>query len=113
MGLLPESQRVLARRLAGASSSSVDVASLDAIEEPLSRLLAAAVLLRAGQASPPVLDKAIQTASDQGWRRPLLAWLGLAAQRAEQAGNALEAARLRARMSLVAPAAPAAPVRSP
>ncbi len=38
----------------------------------------------------------------QGWRRPLLAWLGVAAQRAEQAGAVEEAQRLRRRMALAA-----------
>lgn len=109
--LLPEPQRLLARQLAVTASAAELASALDAMEEPLSRLLASAMLLRAGQASPAVLDKAIQTASDQGWRKPLLAWLGLAAQRAEQVGNVPEAARLRARMNLVAPAAPT--VRKP
>lgn len=114
--LLPLQQRLLARRLssatevgsAAAASGQVDVSALRSIDEPLSRLLASAVVLRAGQASPAVMQNAIHTASDQGWRKPLLAWLGLAAQRAEQAGNAQEAASLRARMALVAPAPPAA-----
>ena len=36
------------------------------------------------------------------WRRPLLAWLGVQAQRAEQAGATDEAQRLRRRMALAA-----------
>ena len=46
---------------------------------------------------------AIDTASAQGWRRPLLMWLGVAQQRAQAAGNAAEAARLQRRIDLVAP----------
>lgn len=122
--LLPAPQQVLARRLAGAAASpgTADSPAPESITEPLSRLLACAVLLRAGQAGPAVLQDAIHTAAEQGWRKPLLAWLGLAAQRAEQAGNAPEAARLRARMALAAPvravqpahAQPASPaVRTP
>lgn len=105
LDLLPPAQRGLARQLTQplAADASQAVSALQTIDEPLSRLLAAAVLLRAGQGSPAVLQDAINTASDQGWRKPLLAWLGLAAQRAEQAGQAPEAARLRARMALVAP----------
>ncbi len=107
LDLLPTAQRGLARHLAQPAPAPADASqaasTLQTIDEPLSRLLAAAVLLRAGQASPAVLQDAINTASDQGWRKPLLAWLGLAAQRAEQAGQAPEAARLRARMALVAP----------
>jgi len=43
----------------------------------------------------------VATASDQGWRRPLLAWLGVQRLRAEQAGDAQEARRLRRRMDIV------------
>jgi hypothetical protein len=73
-----------------------------AIEDPLSRLIAAGVLFRSGQASPQVLVLATETASAQGWRRPLLAWLGVQAARAEQAGAAEEAQRIRRRMALAA-----------
>jgi hypothetical protein len=44
---------------------------------------------------------AADTASAQGWRRPLLAWLLARAQRAEQAGNVEEAAALRRRVAVV------------
>ena len=63
-------------------------------------MLAAGVLLQTGRASPAVIEQAINTASRQGWRRPLLAWLGVQAQRAEQGGDAEEAARLRRRMAI-------------
>jgi hypothetical protein len=79
-----------------------DVASIKAISDPLSRLVAAGVLFRLGRASPEVLVLASDTASAQGWRRPLLAWLGVQAMRAEQAGAVDEAQRLRRRMALVA-----------
>jgi hypothetical protein len=79
-----------------------DAAALGAIEDPLSRLVAAGVLFRSGRASPQVLVLASDTASAQGWRRPLLAWLGVQAQRAEQAGATEEAQRLRRRIALVA-----------
>jgi len=72
------------------------------IEDPLSRLIAAGVLFRTGQAAPEVLLLAADTASAQGWRRPLLAWLGVQAARAEQAGAAEEARRIRRRMALAA-----------
>jgi hypothetical protein len=77
-----------------------DAGALGAIEDPLSRLVAAGVLFRMGRANPQVLDAAAETASAQGWRRPLLAWLGVQAARAEQAGATEEAQRLRRRMDL-------------
>ena len=93
--LLPAQHRAVA-------AGQGDAAALGAIEDPLSRLVAAGVLFRGGRASPPVLVLASDTASAQGWRRPLLAWLGVQAQRAEQAGATDEAQRLRRRMALVA-----------
>ncbi len=77
------------------------VASLPSAEEPLTQLVAAAVLLQAGRASPAVVAQAVDTASAQGWRRPLMAWLGVQARLAEQGGDAAEAARIRRRMALV------------
>jgi hypothetical protein len=86
--LLPAPHRALASSLAG-------------IEDPLSRLIAAGVLLRTGRATPQTLAAAIDTASQQGWRRPLVAWLGAQAMRAEQAGATEEAQRIRRRIALV------------
>ena len=77
--------------------------ALSGMPDPVSRLVAAGVLLRSGRARPTVFTLAADTASDQGWSRPLLAWLGVQAQRAEAAGEVNEAARLRRRMATVAP----------
>jgi hypothetical protein len=85
-----------------ASASTGSAAALRAMSDPLARLVAAGALFRAGRASPEVLEIASETASGQGWRRPLLAWLGVQAIRAEQAGALQEAQRLRRRMALVA-----------
>jgi hypothetical protein len=76
---------------------------MQAMDEPLSRLVGAGVLLRTGQMSPAALTQAVAAASAQGWRRPLLAWLGVQALRAEQAGDIDEAKRLRRRMDIAAP----------
>ena len=82
------------------AAGGTDVAAID---EPLARLIAAGVLLRQGRASPALVARAVDTASEQGWRRPLLAWLGVQARLAEQAGQTGEAARIRRRMDLVGP----------
>jgi len=92
--LLPPQHRAIA-------GGREDPATLKAMDDPLARLVAAGVLLRAGRAHPEVLQVAVDTASGQGWRRPLLAWLGAQAQRADRAGAPEEAARIRARMELV------------
>ena len=69
--------------------------------DPFARLIAAGVLLHRTQASPAVVEQAVETASAQGWRRPLLAWLGVQARLAEERGDAQEVARIRRRMDLV------------
>jgi hypothetical protein len=76
-------------------------AALAQIADPLSRLVAAGVVLRAGQADPQVLQLAVDTASAQGWRRPLLAWLGAQLELAEQRGASADVERLRRRIALV------------
>jgi hypothetical protein len=93
--LLPESYRGIAGGQGGA-------AAVQGIQDPLARLVAAGVLLRTGKADPQVLQVASDTASEQGWRRAVLAWLGAQAMRAEQAGAIEEAARLRRRMEIAA-----------
>lgn len=93
MPLLPETQRKVA--------AVGEAATLAGIEDPLSRLVAAGVLFQAGRASPAVVAAATDTASAQGWRRPLLAWLLLQVQRAEAAGDAEAAAALRRRVGIV------------
>lgn len=95
--LLPPHYRALARP---GNSAEVDLAALRAIGDPVSRLIAAGVLLRSGRASPAVLELAASTASDQGWRRALLAWLGVQLARAEHARDAQAIERLRRRISL-------------
>ncbi len=97
IALLPEAQRAVA----GAGADTAAASAAAGITDPLSQLVAAGVLLRSGRATPALLETAVATASDQGWRRPLLAWLGVQRLRAEQAGDAPEADRLRRRMDIV------------
>lgn len=96
VALLPDAQRGAAAAVAAQTPTSVQ-----GIEDAQSRLIAAALLFRAGLADPATLMLAADTASAQGWRRPLLAWLEVLAQRAERAGAADEAQRLRRRIELV------------
>jgi hypothetical protein len=96
IALLPAAQRGVASAIAAKTPMSVQ-----GVEDPQSRLIAAALLLRARLADPDTLTLAADTASAQGWRRPLLAWLEALAYRAEQSGAADEAQRLRRRIELV------------
>lgn len=90
-------------------AAQADGAQLASVEDPLARLVAAGVLLRGNRADPQTIALAIDAASGQGWRRPLLAWLGVQAQRAEQAGDVVELARIRRRMQLAGGEVPRAP----
>ena len=59
------------------------------------------MLFQRGSASPAVIAIATDTASEQGWRRPLMAWLTLQVQRAEAAGDGASAAALRRRLAVL------------
>jgi hypothetical protein len=87
--LLPEQHRAV-----------VTSGSVAGVADPLARLVAAGALLKAGRITPADIGAAVDTASSQGWRRPLLAWLGVQEQRARAAGDAAAVARIRRRIAL-------------
>jgi hypothetical protein len=97
MALLPPAQRAVAQ----AAPTDAGGAPLFRIEDPLSRLVAAGVLLKTGRATPATLSIAVETASAQGWRRPLLAWLVVQAERAQAAGDTEASASLQRRIAIV------------
>jgi hypothetical protein len=80
-GLLPARYRALLQ------PASASAPTLAAIEDPRSRLIAAGALFRLGRLSPDGIALARETASGEGWRRPLLAWLGVEIARAQAAGD--------------------------
>jgi hypothetical protein len=88
--LLPEQHRAVAAGTAG----------LAAVADPLSRLVAAGAMMQAGRIAPPDIAIAVDTASAQGWRRPLLTWLGVAEKRAQALGDGAEVARIQRRIAL-------------
>lgn len=103
-GLLPEQHRPVV-----ASGTAAGV------EEPLARLVAAGALMRAKRITPADIAAAVDTASEQGWRRPLLAWLGVQLQRARAAGDSQATTQIQRRIELAGmaqavPAQPAPPV---
>lgn len=101
--LAPANAKLLPEQYQGVAGGQGGAAAVKAIKEPLPRLVAAGVLLRTQRADPEVLQVAVDTASEQGWRRSVVAWLGAQAMLAEKAGANEEAARLRRRMELAAP----------
>lgn len=85
----------------GTPANPASASTLAQIKEPQSRLIAAAVLYKSELIKPLDIALAAETASNQGWRRPLLAWLGVLRQRAQTAGDAKAAAQLQRRIDLV------------
>lgn len=75
--------------------------SAQKIGDPLSRLVAAGVLLRLGRISPDSVAVAVDTASDEGFRRPLLAWLNVQARLAQASGDTARLETVRKRIDLV------------
>jgi hypothetical protein len=96
--LLPEQYRPIA---AGGLRGDAAASALSAIDDPLARLIATGVLFQGGRASPAAIALAVETASAQGWRRPLLGWLGVQLALAERAGDKIVADQLRRRIALV------------
>ena len=88
--LLPDQHRAIVQGKGG----------IAAIVDSLSQLVAAGVLMKAGRIAPADIKAATETASMQGWRRPLLMWLGVAHKRASEAGDVAEAARIQRRIDL-------------
>lgn len=97
IALLPEQYRRVAT--AGLGSDAA-LTALKAVDDPLSRLVATGVLFQGGRANPAAVALAVDTASAQGWRRPLLAWLGVQLALAEKAGDQASAEQLRRRIAL-------------
>lgn len=73
------------------------------ISDPLARLIAASLLHQQGRLTPPDLALAVEAAASQGWRRPLLAWLGVQRQTAQQQGDHTSAERAQRRLNLMLP----------
>jgi hypothetical protein len=84
-----------AKEDAGAGKTVAD------IKDPLPRLIGAALLFKAARADPATLGLAVETASERGWRRPLLAWLEVSLKRARDAGDGTSAERIQRRIDLV------------
>ncbi len=97
IAMLPEQHRAFA----SAKEDGARVAGLIAVQDPLARLIAASVLFRQGNLPPAGVNLAVESASSQGWRRPLLAWLGVQLKLAESGADVNATARIRRRIDLV------------
>jgi len=98
VALLPSVQRDVAAKR---TSDDAPIAAVKGIDDPLSRLVAAGVLFQSGKANPALLSLAVETASAQGWRRPMLAWLGAQRMGAEKAGDSNAEERVRRQIDVI------------
>jgi hypothetical protein len=89
------------RGLPGARDDASRFEALVTMKDPQSRLIAAGLLFRQAALPPQGIALAVETASERGWRRPLLTWLRIQAQRAETAGDKEALAASRKRIDLV------------
>ena len=89
------------RGIATARDEAARNKAMQQIADPVSRLVAAGALFRLARLSPEGLTTAIDTASAQGYRRPLLAYLNVQAKRAESTGDAAALQSIQKRIDLV------------
>jgi hypothetical protein len=97
---LPTSFRPLAHALLEGGDRPL-AGAVRAVEQPRRRLIAAAVAHRARPNERALATIAVRTASRQGWRAALLAWLPVQAELAAAAGDAKAAQRARERLRWV------------
>jgi hypothetical protein len=100
--LLPEQYREIPPALRGGNANEA-VKKVTLIEDPLSRLIAAAVALRSHPQNESLLSAAVETASRNGWKRVLLAWLTRQAEYYDSAGDAARSALILQRIELMKP----------
>jgi len=94
--LLPAQHRDLVQASAAKRHEALAI-----IEDPLTRLLDASLLVMRQEANALTLELAAETASERGWRQPLLTYLKLQQKQAVALGNTTEQARLARRIQLV------------
>lgn len=88
------------RQVAAARDDQARLQRLQEIEDPVSRLVASGALFRGGELPPAGISVAVDTASGQAWRRPLLAWLNVQLVLAQEKGDAAAADAIRRRIDI-------------
>jgi hypothetical protein len=100
VSLLPKSYHPFWMTLRNGDAAKA-AAAITAIDDPLSRLIAAGLAVRHRLENETILRIAIETASQNGWKRALLAWLERLKSFHETAGDSGKAAAIRARIDLI------------
>ena len=97
VALLPQAHRAVGAALVSSADAAALAQTLRSMPDDLSRLVAASVVVQQS-ASLPVVAVAVDTASAQGWQRPLLAWLTLQMRLAQESGQPELAAQAQQRL---------------
>jgi len=100
--LLPERYREAASCIARGDAKGT-VSALRRISDPLSRLIAAGVAVKTGSADEETLQLAVATASREGWKKALLAYLERLRDLYEKSGHPDKAEAIARRMALLSP----------
>jgi len=110
---LPEAHRSVARALAAAPGNEpwAPAALLSGMPDPVARLVAGSVLWRAQRLDTAGLQVLVDTASAQGWRGALMAWLVAQRSAAQVAGQTEVADAAQRRIELLTANAAARPAQ--
>ena len=100
VSLLPEPYRPFWMAFSSGDAAKTAV-SIAAIEDPLSRLIAAGLAVSHRLENDAMLQIAVETASLNGWKRPLIVWLERLQSSCEAAGDAAKASTIRSRIELM------------
>ncbi|MCE5282805.1 MAG: hypothetical protein LLG93_11955 [Deltaproteobacteria bacterium] len=98
--LLPAPYQPFLAALQGGNAQAA-AAAVAGIDDPLSRLIAAGLALQGRLETEALLQRAVETASQNGWKRALLAWLKRLGSFYEASGEAAKAATVRQRIALI------------
>ena len=99
--LLPEQYREFAGAILKSDALKTGRAIASMKGEPVSRLIAAGVALRNNIESDVIIQTAVETASVNGWKTALIAWLERQAAFYERAGDTAKATEVRRHIELV------------
>lgn len=99
---LPRQYRDFLKAIRNGSPSEI-AGEATRIDDPLSRLIAVGLAVRGGLESESLLNGAIETASRQGWKKPLLAYLKRIERHYDSVKEVKKAADVRKRLDLIGP----------
>jgi hypothetical protein len=99
--LLPNQYRKFQKALANKNSAEADDAIASMKDNPISQLIAAGLAVRGKIESEAIFQVAVETASVNGWKAALLAWLERMAAFYETRGEAGKARSIHERIELI------------